>query len=82
MRPARRWLIVVALLTPGALTGCAVNPAVISAPSAALLQECPKPVVDLRTNAGISKGLTDYAEALRLCNIDKTNLRNFYEGLP
>lgn len=69
----------VAALAALLLAGCATAPGVLSAPSAALMAECPKPVVELRTNEGIAQGLKDYAEALKLCNIDKRKLREFYD---
>lgn len=53
------------------LTGCAVSNTVPHS----LLQDCPKPTVDVGTAAGLSQGLVDYDAVLQSCNDDKAALR-------
>lgn len=46
-------------------------------PPAALLAPCAEPAVDATTNGGLVKSLLAMREALRLCNDDKTALREW-----
>lgn len=62
------------------LSGCATIRD--DAMPSALLEACPHPVVDTRTNGGLAKGLRDYKDALSQCNIDKAILREWQKDRP
>lgn len=64
------------------LSGCGTfkAPVVIKAePPFELMQDCPIPEVDKRTNGGLAKGIQDLRGALVLCNNDKAALRERYK---
>lgn len=71
-----RWLSSLLLVS---LVGCASVPAPVPIPIEALA-DCQEPSVDVRTNGGLAKGVTDLRTALRLCNKDKAILREWHEG--
>lgn len=57
-----------------ALAGCESFPKQVTIPEN-LLAPCEAPVVDPRSNAGLSDGLVAYHEALKNCNDDKAAIR-------
>ena len=62
-------------LSAALLTGCGTTKIVRDTPPAELLRDCPVPLVDITTNAGLAKGLLSYDDALKRCNLDKKALR-------
>lgn len=66
------------LLAVLALVGCASTQPV-GLPPAALLEDCPEPVAEVRTNGDLARLALDLKLALALCNNDKAALRAWAE---
>lgn len=61
------------------VVGCAtpVPQVVRILPPAELLQDCPVPQVQLRTNGDMANHIMDLRSALKVCNNDKAALRDW-----
>jgi hypothetical protein len=51
----------------------------VGLPPAALLEDCPEPVAEVRTNGDLARLALDLKLALALCNNDKAALRAWAE---
>jgi hypothetical protein len=59
------------------LGACSTTKYVKELPPVDLLAECPSPIVGYSTNADLAKAIIAYRDALALCNIDKSSLRDW-----
>lgn len=76
MRNRFLYLLIVCLFLTAAGLGMGCTTIRGPAPTE-LMQDCPYPVVDMRTNKGLSDGLADYHASLKQCNLDKKGLRKW-----
>lgn len=67
---------IAALLLAAFLTGCATytNP-----PPSEMLLPCPHPVVEVKTNGDLAKGLLAYRSSLDACNLQIDTLRQRFK---
>jgi hypothetical protein len=68
------------LILAAALSGCAVlSPPPAATPPWALLEDCPEPAAQVRTNGDLVRHIRALRDALRSCNDDKAALRSWAE---
>ena len=75
-----RFASILLLGIAGLFGGCATlgqPPGEKFLPPAALLEDCPVPILDIQTNADLVKGFLALRFALELCNNDKATLREW-----
>ena len=66
------------ILSLGLLLAACSTPPTTSAPLH-LMQPCPEPAVQLKTNGDLARAYIEYRRALRVCNDDKTALLEHYK---
>jgi hypothetical protein len=68
------------LILAAALSGCAaLSPPPAATPPWALLEDCPTPTAQVRTNGDLVRHIRALRDALRSCNDDKAALRSWAE---
>lgn len=70
------------LLAALALSGCAGSTPLLvrDLPPEVLLQDCPEPPANIRTNKDLAEWALALRQALRVCNNDKAALREWATG--
>ena len=82
----RRYRLPLLLLLPQALMSCTSQPVpprtqvVVIEPPAAMMRDCPRPEVDLSTNAAVIDSLLAAHARIVECNLDRKAAREYVES--